>query len=110
LLDGLARGQPVDSRMPAPGTEVRERGRAMTQVGALRTRRKNTARVRACRQRVRDGEILLTVKLKVERMRDVLLSAGLLEEWNDDDKRAISAAFQRAVDLWMSNEERKLGD
>jgi hypothetical protein len=40
----------------------------------------------------------------------VLLSAGLLAEWDDPDRQAITVAFQRSVELWMASEERKLGN
>jgi hypothetical protein len=40
----------------------------------------------------------------------VLLSAGLLAEWDDQDREAITVAFQRSVELWMASEERKLGN
>ena len=68
----------------------------------------STARVRRCRQRARDGKIVLRVTVNLERLRDVLLDADLLKEWDDEDKLAIAAAFQRAVELWMANEERNL--
>ena len=67
-------------------------------------------RTRRCRQRARDGMIRIPVVVNLQRLRDVLLGAELLAEWDDDDKNAITAAFQRAVELWMANEERKLGD
>lgn len=70
----------------------------------------STARTRLCRQRARDGKIRLTVTLDLERLRNVLLGADLLKDWDDEDKQAISVAFQHAVELWMANEERKLGN
>jgi hypothetical protein len=70
----------------------------------------STARTRRCRQLAREGKIRLTVTLDLERLRDVLLSAGLLTEWDDGDRGVISAAFETAVELWMANEERKLGN
>jgi hypothetical protein len=50
------------------------------------------------------------VTLDLERLRHVLLSAGLLAEWDDPDRQAITVAFQRSVELWMASEERKLGN
>ena len=44
----------------------------------------------------RDGKIRLTVTLDLERLRHVLLSAGLLAEWDDQDRQAITVAFQRS--------------
>jgi hypothetical protein len=71
---------------------------------------RSTARTRRCRQLARDGKILLRVTVNLERLRDILLGAELLAEWDDDDKQAITAAFQRAVELWLAAEERKLGN
>jgi len=53
--------------------------------------------------------ILIPVMINLECVRDILLGAELLAEWDDDDRQAITAAFQRAVELWMASEERKLG-
>lgn len=70
----------------------------------------SAVRTRRCRQLAREGKIVLMVTVELERLRDVLLSAGLLAEWDDQDRQAITVAFQRAVELWISNEERKLGN
>jgi hypothetical protein len=64
----------------------------------------STARTRRCRRLAREGKIRLTVTLDLEQLPDVLLSAGLLAEWDDGDRGAISDAFETAVELWMANE------
>jgi hypothetical protein len=75
-----------------------------------RSSRNSTARTRRCRRLVRDGMIRIPVVVNVQRLRDVLRGAELLAEWDEEDRQAITAAFQRAVDLWLANEERKLGN
>jgi len=66
----------------------------------------STARTRRCRQLARDGKVSLRVTVDLERLRNVLLDGELLAEWDDGDKDAIVAAFQRAVELWIANEEQ----
>ena len=51
---------------------------------------------------------MLPVEVEIDRLCAVLQAAGLLGN-NDDDKQAVIAAFERAVDLWLTAEERKFG-
>ena len=52
--------------------------------------------------------MVLPVEVEIDRLCGVLQAAGLLSN-NDDDKGAVIAAFERAVDLWLAAEERKFG-
>jgi len=66
-------------------------------------------RVRRCRERARAGKAVLMVTVDLERARDVLIGAGLLKEWDSEDKRAIAAALENAIQHWMEREAREQG-
>lgn len=68
----------------------------------------STVRTQRCRQRKRQGKAVLPVPVDLERLRNVLVSANLLKQWDEDDRQATIAAFARAVELWVTREERKL--
>jgi hypothetical protein len=65
-------------------------------------------RTRRSRALAGAGVLRLVVKLPKGRLRDVLIEAGLLKEWDDQDKQAIAVAFQRACELWLAREEQRL--
>ncbi len=67
------------------------------------------ARVRRFRARKRAGKVVIPVSVHLERVRNVLLAAGLLKEWDDEDAAAFGAALELAIDLWIAEEERKYG-
>ena len=67
----------------------------------------SAARVRRCRERARSGTAVLPTKVQIDRLCAVLQAAGLLGN-NDDDRQAVIAAFERAVDLWITAEEQRL--
>ena len=69
--------------------------------------RSSTARVRRCRPRARGGKVVLPVEVEMDRLCAVLQAAGLLGN-NDDDRQAVIAAFEHAVDLWLTAEEQRL--
>jgi hypothetical protein len=52
--------------------------------------------------------VVLPIEVEIDRLCAVLQAAGLLGN-NDDDKRAVIAAFEHAVDLWLTAEERRSG-
>src|SRR5262249_2107431 len=65
---------------------------------------------RRCRQRARDGMILIPVMVNLERVRDILLGAELLAEWDYDDRQAINrciSACGRTVDGERRTKARK---
>jgi hypothetical protein len=67
----------------------------------------SAARVRRCRARARGGKVVLPIEVEIDRLCAVLQAAGLLGN-NDDDRQAVIAAFEHAIDLWLMVEEQRL--
>jgi hypothetical protein len=63
-------------------------------------RQRGAQRVRDCRRRQRTGRALLKVEVNVVSLCDLLVAAGFLEQWNDQDRRAIEQALETAIDVW----------
>ena len=80
----------------------------MTSAAVRRRRIGSIARVRRCRQRAAAGRVVLPVEVEIDRLCAVLQAAGLLGN-NDENRQAVIAAFEHAVDLWLTAEERRLG-
>jgi hypothetical protein len=68
----------------------------------------STARSRRHRQRVSAKKRVFWAEVNVEEIREVLVVGGLLQQWDQENHKAINAAFQRAVSLWVGRELAKL--
>jgi hypothetical protein len=82
----------------------------MATIMAIGAMPSSTARSRLHRQRVRAGRMVFWVELEVEQLREVLIAANLLQQWDAEDHRAMNCAFEKAVGLWMARELNKLKD
>jgi hypothetical protein len=78
-------------------------GRTVAAVGVPNS----TARVRTCRARAEAGKLRVANWLDLERVRELLLGADMLKAWDQEDKKVIRTVFWQAVELWMTEEERK---
>jgi hypothetical protein len=52
------------------------------------------------RERKRAGKIVLTIEVEAAAIRELLLDAGYLQQWNDHDRREIGRALEVALDVW----------
>ena len=59
-------------------------------------------RQRRHRDRDRDGKIVLHVEVDHVALYEVLLAAGFING-NGDDRAALTAGLQRAVDIWCAS-------
>lgn len=57
-------------------------------------------RVRRCRERKRNGKIVLSIEVDAAAVRELLVDGGYLKEWDDGDRSKISRALECALDVW----------
>lgn len=58
--------------------------------------------MRARRRRERDGYVVLSCEVRIDRLALALCEEGLLAEWHDGDRSEIAAAFQEMVETWIA--------
>jgi hypothetical protein len=56
--------------------------------------------VHLCRDRKRAGRAVLRVEVNLGALADFLIDSRFLQEWNDQDRRAIEQALEAAIDVW----------
>jgi hypothetical protein len=61
-------------------------------------------RMRAYRERVENGVDIFRLELPTVALADVLITAGHLAESEMDDRDAVQAALQRAIEEWVGIE------
>jgi hypothetical protein len=69
----------------------------------------STARVHLFRARKRAGKVVVPVAVALERWRHVLIEARILKEWDAENDAALNAALEYAIDLYLAEEECRLG-
>jgi hypothetical protein len=57
-------------------------------------------KVRAYRRRKCNGRAVFKIEAHIASLRDLLLDAGFLREWDSEDRHAIEKALQQAVAVW----------
>jgi hypothetical protein len=76
-------------------------GKAGLDIAMPRRHQSDAARVRAHRRRRSADVGLFTIEAPNYALSDALVTAGHLTEWEMDDRAAVEAALQRAIDEWI---------
>ena len=69
-----------------------------TEDPAERRRRLARERTQACRERKREGVVLVTIPISIDAARELLLDSGHLKEWDCEDSDAIIKAYLDLID------------
>jgi hypothetical protein len=66
-------------------------------------------RQRKARKRRECGRAVLPVEVPLGPLADVLVDAGLLPEWDSENKTEVAKAVSRMIDSWLGTASRVTG-